>query len=246
MTGRAPKRTAVFAALKVAMDIAPVVIEQFYRPSRVAAMIRVRRRTERVYDKTAHQVLQFISPNLSGGTGSASLGAARRPVLLIGNWATEKKRSNKFAFQRFIDRLAKKAIIVEVDEHCTTRLCAMCGTTVMYPSKQWSKDMHKGTVNCPNTACPLRHSFLNRDVAAASNIVNRFLADMFMGGNLGAGIFLLAMVHYFVLLYVDSQVFFILFHFYSFQVGSQRPTGGFMRTERQRTSAGSRLLLCFR
>jgi hypothetical protein len=186
---RAPERTAIFEALKVAMEISPTVIEQFYRPSRVAARIRLRRRTERVYDKTVHQLLQFITPGSSGDTGSASPGAARRPVLLIGDWATSKKRIKKFAFQRLIERLAKKAIIVEVDEHCTTRLCAMCGTTVLYPLKQGSKETHNGTVYCPNTACPLRHSFLNRDVAAASNIVNRFLADMLMGGNLGAGFF---------------------------------------------------------
>ena len=190
VSGRAPMRADVLKALKVAVDIAPVVIEQFYRPSRLAAMIRVRRRMERVYDKTVHQVLQFICTNLNVVTGSAPPGAARRPVLLIGDWATSKKRINKFAFQRLIDRLAKKAIIVKgVNEHCTTRLCAMCGTTVLYPLKQGSKEMHNGTVYCPNTACPLRHSFLNRDVAAASNIVNRFLADMLMGGNLGAGVF---------------------------------------------------------
>jgi hypothetical protein len=185
MVAVAPTQADVFAALAVAIGIAPVVIQQFYRPSRIAAMLKRQRRTERLYDKAVHQTLEFIKDSVPRGAGVAEQGAKRYPVLLVGDWATKKKQGKHFAFQRYLDRLARRAIVIVVDEHCSTKLCSSCGSEVMYPDKHDDTKPHYGTVYCPNNQCPTQHRFLNRDVAAASNICNRFLAKFFVGGSLG-------------------------------------------------------------
>ena len=180
-----PTQADVFAALSVAINIVPVVIQQFYRPSRIAAMLKRQRRTERLYDKAVHQTLEFIKDSVPCSAGDAGQGAQRYPVLLVGDWATKKKQGKHFAFQRYLDRLARRAIVIVVGEHCSTKLCSSCGSEVMYPDKHDYTKPHYGTVYCPNNQCPTQHRFLNRDVAAASNICNRFLAKFFVGGSLG-------------------------------------------------------------
>ena len=180
-----PTWTTILAAFAVAVRIAPTVINQFFRPSRIAAKRKRERRTERLYDKAVFQTLEFIRGELPNRAGSAERETRRCPVLVVGNWATSKKKCNGFAFQRYIDRLARSAIVIVVDEHCTSKLCSSCGSQVRHPDRHdFTKPLY-GTVFCPNTSCPTQHRFLNRDVAAASNICNRFLVNFFAGGSLG-------------------------------------------------------------
>ena len=180
-----PTWTNILAAFAVAVRIAPTVINQFFRPSRIAAKRKRERRTERLYDKAVFQTLEFIRGELPNRAGSAERETRRCPVLVVGNWATSKKKCNGFAFQRYIDRLARSAIVIVVDEHCTSKLCSSCGSQVRHPDRHdFTKPLY-GTVFCPNTSCPTQHRFLNRDVAAASNICNRFLVNFFAGGSLG-------------------------------------------------------------
>jgi hypothetical protein len=72
------------------------------------------------------------------------------------------------------------------DEHCTTKLCGDCGSEVKHPHKAGAKaaQEHKGAVYCPNRACASRGRFMNRDVAAACNIVYRFVCGFLVGGQL--------------------------------------------------------------
>ena len=94
--------------------------------------------------------------------------------------------TTQFAFKDFLKHLARRAIVVMCDEHCTTKLCGDCGSEVKHPHKAGTRaaQEHKGTVYCPNRACASRGRFMNRDVAAASNIVNRFVCGFLVGGQL--------------------------------------------------------------
>jgi hypothetical protein len=85
----------VSEALQVAIASAPAVIRNFFRPSRVAAVLERKRRTHRLYDKTAHQVTAFISNGLESDTDV--VGLVRFPLLVMGDWAVKKKRRHKFA-----------------------------------------------------------------------------------------------------------------------------------------------------
>ena len=189
----------VSEALQVAIASAPAVIRNFFRPSRVAALLERKRRAHRLYDKTAHQVTAFISNGLESDTDV--VGLVRFPLLVMGDWAVKKKRRHKFAFAQFLACLARTAIVIVASEFRTSKLCSSCGSTVLHPikrSRHGDEQLDPGTVMCPNRSCQSQHRFLNRDVAGAANIANRFLTSVFGCSQLGTFMWVLFIM---VLLY---------------------------------------------
>ncbi len=108
----------------------------------------------------------------------------RPPVIYFGDWVLNRKQtSGAFPKKRFLRELAKRAIVIVCHEYYTTKLCGDCGCEMKFPYKSGAKAHQKfrGTVYCPNKTCASRGQFQNRDVAAACNIVNRFMYGFFVG-----------------------------------------------------------------
>jgi hypothetical protein len=108
----------------------------------------------------------------------------RPPVIYVGDWVLNlKQNSGAFSKKRFLRQLAERAIVVVCHEYYTTKLCGDCGCEMRFPHKSGDKKHleHKGTVYCANKSCPSGGQFQNRDVAAACNIVNRFIHGFFVG-----------------------------------------------------------------
>jgi hypothetical protein len=170
-----PTPAAVLDALAIQLGGLENAAELFFHAGGLAAQGEARRRRDRLRDHLINEMIRFAGPMKDG----------RLPVFYIGDWAVSGA-TTQFAFKDFLKHLARRAIVVMCDEHCTTKLCGDCGSEVKHPHKAGAKaaQEHKGTVYCPNRACASRGRFMNRDVAAASNIVNRFVCGFLVGGQL--------------------------------------------------------------
>ena len=179
---------AAMAALALALRNAPHVFHLWAHAGRLAELAERKRRRDRLIDRTVSQVLRFAAPPAArtppDGDPPDGRVRARRAVVYIGDWIVNRQGAGVFAKKLFVRRLARRAIVVVCSEYNTTKLCGHCGTPVLHPKTTGAKT-HNGTVFCPDKACPSGGRFLNRDVAAACNIVHRFASGMFVSGQLG-------------------------------------------------------------
>jgi hypothetical protein len=169
-------------ALVVALDAIEDVKAVFYDPRRVAAERESRRRCARVVDRAVEETVRFLRPP-----------PGRPGLVVVGDWVKDKHRRGGgiFAMAAFLEKLARRAIVVIADEFRTTQLCPFCGSKLAHPrkfTKHGEAVEDGGTVYCPapRGGCVTMGRFAARDVSAAAAILRRFLYANLMGGQLGA------------------------------------------------------------
>jgi hypothetical protein len=177
--------SAALNALDFSVQALPHVAAEFYEPARVTAEAGADRRTERLLDKIVEAMVDFAA-----GEGEGRLGGKRRPVIVVGDCVKRDSwSSGAVGMQALLAKLEQRCIVIFGSEHCSSRLCGLCGDNVTHPLKQ-SKDggepaEDKGTIICLNKSCPSRARYANRDLNAACTIVNRFFLSYIFGGKLG-------------------------------------------------------------
>jgi hypothetical protein len=199
-------------ALACALDGAEAAFALWNHPGRLAALQEAKRRRNRLLDRAVHEAVTFAAerqpppppPPTKPPTkppdkapdkappdkesdqppDKAPVALERWVVILIGAWVLDKQRAGLFPKKEFIRRLSKRAICIITSEHNSTARCGVCSAENAYPKKMDGRK-HNGTVYCSNPHCPAGGTFLNRDVAAASTLVNCFTNSFYLGGRVG-------------------------------------------------------------
>ena len=182
-----PAAQHVWRALAIAAEMMPDLGALYYHSGRVAADTESKRCRARLMDKTVHETAKFA------GCAQPRNAAAGLPVVFLGAWAMgPRRRSGNFALKAFVKKLAAKVIVVVASEHRTTVSCGHCGGPVSHPSKGRTpaarakkRNEFRGTVYCADKTCASHGRLFNRDVHAACNIVNRWVYEYLVGGELG-------------------------------------------------------------
>jgi hypothetical protein len=174
----APAHAAAAAALTLAFAEISLVIRMHYRPSRVEALADAARRRRRFLDRVVEETVAFATPTPAG--------SSRPGVVVVGDWVLARnKRGAKFPFKKYLDALARRAIVIVASERLTSAACAHCGSYVAHTRKQDSAQKSAGVSYCPNKSCPGKGLFFNRDLSAATAISHLFFHTMFWGGHGG-------------------------------------------------------------
>ena len=112
----------IFAAYEAAALCCSSRVFVFFHSQRLSFAAQALRVRQRVLTTAVEQVLNFASvqPLVNGQELTR-----RVPVILLGAFATRRRASSSFAMQRFITLLARRAIVVVCQEHCTTKVCLL-------------------------------------------------------------------------------------------------------------------------
>jgi hypothetical protein len=181
--GAAPMANAA-AALHVGLSALPVVLRQYYRPTRLAARDEAERRRARFLDRVVEETVRFAAP----APVHDALDTRRPGVVVIGNWILARNKcGSKFPFKQYLEALSRRVIVVIGSEHMTSSACPQCGSYVGHTLKQHSTAVSQGVSYCLNKDCPTQGIFLNRDVSAAAAISHLFFHTMLWGGHGGKG-----------------------------------------------------------
>ena len=169
-------------ALGIALDAMEDVKAVYFDPRRVAAERESRRRCARVVDRAVEETVRFLRPP-----------PGRPGLVVVGDWVKDKTRrgGGSFAMAEYLEKLARRAIVVIADEFRTSQLCPFCGSRLAHPrkfNKHGEAVEDAGTVYCPapRGGCVTMGRFAARDVSAAAAILRRFLYANLIGGQLGA------------------------------------------------------------
>ncbi len=183
------RRSTFGGPWQIAAEMMPGLAALYYHSGRVAADTESKRCRARLMDKTLHETAKF-----AGCAQQPRDVAAGLPVVFLGAWAMgPRRRSGNVALKAFVKKLAAKVIVVVASEHRTTMACGHCGGRVSHPSKGRTpaarakkRNEFRGTVYCADKTCASHDGRLfNRDIHAACNIVNRWVYEYLVGGELG-------------------------------------------------------------
>jgi hypothetical protein len=189
----------VLDAMEAALAGAHAAFMLWQHPERILALQERKRRRKRMLSRAVDDVIRFARaaqrvpvepppPPLAkppdGAQAPAPPPVVRVPVVVVGDHAVSGASHGSFPMTACMRLLAKQAAVLVVSEFRTTKLCGFCGCAMAHPRKTNGRLDH-GTVYCPDPACFSGGRFLNRDVAASSNIVERFITEFYLGGQLG-------------------------------------------------------------
>ena len=189
-----PASSNVLDAVEAALKGAHAAFFLWQHPERILGLQERKRRRKRLINRTVDDVLRFARaaqrvpaeppppPPPDGAPPKPPL--VRVPVVVIGDRAVSGESHGPFPMKACVRLLAKEAAVVVASEFRTTKLCGFCGCAIEHPRKMNGRVDH-GTVYCPDPTCFSGGRFLNRDVAASSNIVERFTTEFYFGGQLG-------------------------------------------------------------
>ncbi len=110
----------------------------------------------------------------------------RCSVVLMGGWFKDVNApGGAFPLKRFVDELAKKCVVIVLDEFRTSSRCSHCSGPLSHTTKADKSAEFRGTVYCTAKGCGSFGRFENRDALGAANVSARFICGFYVGGSLG-------------------------------------------------------------